>query len=711
MYFTAPNLVTLAVVPAEPWTFAPTEKITPQIRDDKTTRQNWYRNLETRHCFYTMLEGVNSNQRISKENPPHAIHGFVADYDIRLPAERVQEAIREMEVKPTRIETSLGGNFRLVWELESPLLVDGRDFCIAIMQAAHKWLRLGLLPELDRKAFEETTRLYCNGCQWQETGHGRIPVSKSQAFFVECGRKFQFPETEEGEIPLDVVEKGLKEKYPTFDWPAEFAVESPGPTFWIADSVSPLSAIVKPGGMFTFAAHAAKPFYSWGDLLGKEFIQNFQETAIAQATHEIWWDSKRFWLRKNGIYVSLDRTELLSYLKVTCRLSDRKVRGGVSPMDSAVEHIYRHQSVNGAAPFVFVRSGLYYHDGLRKLNTWTGKPMEPASGSQQWGAQGNFPALSSWLDQLLSTPEQLAHLLAWAKYFFTAAINYEPLPGPNVVMMGVAGIGKTFCFRNVIGPVVGGFVDASNYLVEGNSFNSELFHCALWCLDDDAPSTSPSAQARLAAMLKKSAANQQHLCNAKFERATMVGWAGRIACTTNLDFVSMKIIGPLDDTSLDKTSLYRCNPTPTFQFPSRRDWASTVTGELPFFMRYAVDHTPPDFVRVDRRWGYSSYHEPTLLERTSQSSPSSSFREVVIEFFVQWFQDNAEIPFWEGPTSSLLRMLMATQCNDTILKHLKLEQIGRYMEQLQREGVYRIESRTGAHGIRLWRFHRHDFAG
>ena len=36
-----------------------------------------------------------------------------------------------MEVKPTWIEISLGGNFRLVWVLQQPIPVEDRDFCTA----------------------------------------------------------------------------------------------------------------------------------------------------------------------------------------------------------------------------------------------------------------------------------------------------------------------------------------------------------------------------------------------------------------------------------------------------------------------------------------------------------------------------------------------------------------------------------------------------
>jgi hypothetical protein len=707
-FFAAPNLVTLAVAETEPWTFVPSEPLTAQIRGDKESRQDFYQNAATKHNFYTMLEANTPNQRVSKENPPRLLHGFVADYDIKIPAERIAEAIKAMPFKPAFIEQSLGGNFRLVWSLESPLPVESRDFCTYILQKAHDWLGLGLLPGLDRKAFEETSRLYCNGCQWEQTGAPPIPVAAAQAFFVDCGKGFRFNAGDDAQVPLDVVEKALREKYPNFDWPGSFDLESQGPTFWIPESVSTQSAIVKPGGIFTFAAHASKPFYSWGDLLGKDFTDKFQADSVAKATADIWWDSQSFWRRKGGIYFPLGKEELVTYFKVSCRLSSKPGQNGISPIDAALDHIYNHQHVSGAAPAVFQKPGLILVGLDRRLNTYMNKPVEPAVGTQPWGALGRFPTLSEWLDCFFDPANQLVHMKAWFKHFYQSAFYWDPQPGQNFFLMGGAGTGKTFYNREIVGYAVGGYADASEFIVHGSQFNSQVLCYGHWTLDDDSPTNSPQAQMRAQAMFKKVAANQQMMRNAKYEKAAMVSWSGRIGCTTNLDFVSSRLVGPLDNSSLDKTCLFKCHKESKFKFPSRNEWLKIARQELPFLLRHLLDWEPPPEVERCARFGYKAFQEPSLLDRNKQTSPAASLKEVLIEFMIQWFKDNEEEPFWEGSVSTLLRQLLFSNGNEIILRSLKLEQISRYLEQIQREGSFRAEDRQGSHNVRLWRFYRHD---
>lgn len=705
-FFATESLVKQSLQPCEPWAFVPTETLSFQIRSNKEERQNWYQNTATKHNFYTAIEAVNATQRVSKENPPRSVGGFIADYDIKIPADRIAEAIKSMEIKPAYFETSLGGNFRLIWVLEKPLLVDDRAFCTFIQQEAHDWLRLGLLPGLDRKAFEETSRLYCNGCAWEEAGGGPIPAAKAQAFFVECGRKFRFKAGDDEMVPLDLVEKALRDRYPNFSWPGPFELETQGPSFWIADSVSPQSAILKPGGLFTFAAHAAKPFYTWSDLLGKEFTEKFQADAVAKATEDIWWDSKRFWRKIAGIYSSLDKAELMNYFKVSCRLSGKPGKSGASPIESALEHIYNHQRVLGVGPFVFRRPGIVIFDGERRLNTYSGVPVEPAAGPQVWGPSGNFPFISAWLDALFSPSIQLVHFLASFRHCYLSALNFDPHPGQNFFMMGGPGTGKTLCNREVWGTAVGGYVDASDFLVSGGVFNAHLMRKGHWTLDDDSPAGSAQSMTRVHMMFKKVAANQQFLCNAKYETSSMVEWMGRIGCTTNLDFLSSRIVGPLDSNSLDKTNLFRCQTISKIVFPARTELRQIIQTELPFLLRWTVDWEPPDFVERDPRYGYVAFHEKTLLDQTYQSSPTASFKEVLIEFLAKWFGDHPTDPYWEGTVSMLLREMLVSQNNEMVLRSVRLEQTSRYLEQVQREDSIKCEVLKGLHNTRIWRFYR-----
>lgn len=706
MFFYSVNLTERTVTSGtEPWDFKLIEDPGLQVRNDKESRQNWYRSIDTKHHFYTPIEAANPNQRASKENPARFLHGFVADYDLRIPQERVDESVKVMPIKPAWIERSLGGNVRLVWTFTRPLIIDSNEFCCYVLQEAVKWLHLDLLPGLDEPSFTDPNRLFCNGASWTNTKAGHIPEAKLQSFFVKCGKGYRFNEIEVN-VPLDVCEKALKEKYPTFVWPASFEPDTQGPTFWIPESTSPLSAILKKEGMFTFSAHAEKPFYSWVDLLGAQFVKDFAENSIAKATADIWWDGKRFWQRINGLYVSVDKEELRNYFKVDCRLSDKPGKEGVSMIDLALRHIYSQGRVSGAGPFTFRPAGLIIFMGQRKLNTYINKPILPATEETEWGPNGKFPFISLLLDNIFDPPSQRIFFLAWWKYFYTAAIMQTPLPGQNTFLMGGVGTGKTLINRQIVGKSVGGFVDATSYLIRGSQFNSEILEAPLWCVDDETMSESTLAQSNFAAMLKKSAANHEFSHNKKFEVSTMTEWMGRILCTTNLDYVSSRALGPMDNSALDKTNIFRCAAVSKIKFPARTDLIRIIDTELPFSLRWLLSWTPPEEVVRDERFGFKAYHETSLLEQAYHGSKAAPFKELLMEALEQEFAHNPEMTEWRGTVTQIIRMIITNPHNEVIYRSLRLEATARYLEMMQREGLIKCSVEMGANKTRVWIFPR-----
>lgn len=701
------HVLSKSVIPFEPWTFIPEMRVSDQIRHDKQSRQDFYRHVETKWNFYTPLEGSNPNQRISKEdNPPRAIHGLAADYDVKIPMERVKEVVAAMDIKPAWIETSLGGKVRLLWLFPRTLKIDGTDFCMFFLERALKWLRLDLLPGLDEGAFLDPTRLLCNGAVWESTGHGPISEVALQTFYVAAGREFRFVSTDPAEVPLDVVEAKIKEKFPNFSWPGEFALESQGPSFWVEGSTSSMSAIVKKDGMFTFSDHADKQFYSWGDILGTAFIKQHADNAIANATKEIYWDQKNFWRKKGGYYANVAMAELQNFFKVQCRLSSKPGKGGESQVDLALDHIYNVNSISGAGPFVFRTPGVLDYMGRPVLNTYIHRVMHPAAEPQVWGPSGNFPFLSLLLDALFDPEIQKHHFLAWWKHFYISAHTMTPMPGQNIYLMGGANIGKTFSNRALVGRSVGGFVDASEYLIGGSSFNSEMWEVPLWCVDDESIGENQQMQARFQAIWKKVAANQQFKCSKKFEIPLTIDWMGRIIATLNMDYVSSRLLGPMDNTSNDKTCVFKCAAVSRIVFPQRYDLAKIVDKELPCLLRWLLDWNPPDFVIRDVRYGYAAYHEPTLIDKAHQGSKSAPFKELLIEFLRNFFRDEKTATEWRGSATMMLRALQSDPHNESILRMLRLEQTNRYLEMIQREGLIQCKVETDEMKTRIWVFPR-----
>lgn len=708
MFWFSKNLTELTFHPAPPmpWDFSFAAPISDQVRKDKRARQDWYQSKATDHYFYTTIEAANPNMRPSKENPPRAIHAFAVDYDLKISPERIQEAIAEMPFKPAYVERSLGGNARLVWLLPRPIPVDTYDFCAFILERSIDWLALGLLPGLDEAAFKSPTRLLCNGCDWQATGQGPISATALQAFFVACGKEFRFKGPAEGiQMPLDVVETELKKRYPSFNWPVDFLPDSQGPTFWIPESTSPASAILKPEGIITFAAHASKPFYSWSDLLGAEFVKAYAVEAIAKATQDIYWDSKRFWKKKEGIYTALDAPELNNFFRVQCKLSVKPGAGGSSAIDTALDHIYNAGAVSGAGPFVFRPPGVINFMGRKVLNTYRNRAIQPAEGEAD---RDNFLFLAALLESMFDPTDQVNHFLAWWKHAYAAAVNEVPMPGQNIFLMGGAGVGKTLLNREIVGRSLGGHIDASNFLIRGESFNNQLFEVPLWCIDDETASESESTRQNFSAMLKKCTANSTHNHKKKFEVESMVEWLGRIFCTTNLDYVSSRLLGSMDNTSMDKTSLFRCSKEATFQFPSRLEVQAAILRELPYFLRWLLDWTPPEEVIPDMRFGYKSYHDPGLLEKSHQGSRSAPFKELLVESLMDYFENHPEKTEWRGSVTQVIRLLHVNPMNEYVIRTMRIEQASRYLEAIQREGLIKCTVESGDDKQRLWCFARKE---
>jgi hypothetical protein len=722
-FYAAESLVKKTVAPCEPWNYVPAQQVSLQIRHDKQSRQDWYRHVDTKWNFYTAIEAANPNQRISKDdNPPKLMHGFHVDIDVKIPRERVLEVIEAMKIKPAYIETSLGGNVRLVWIFSKPMRVNGYDFCVAILEEAKKWLRLKLLPGVDEGAFTDPTRLLCNGGVWEATGHGPIPENELQIFYVNVGREFRFISSDPAEVPLDLVEAKIKERFPNFSWPSDFVEESQGPSFWVPGSTSAMSAIVKREGMFTFSDHADKQFYSWGDILGVEFIKQHADNAIANATKDIYWDQKNFWRKKNGIYAMVGMTELQNFFRVQCRLSAKPGKSGQSQIDTALDHIYNANHIIGAGPFVFQQPGLMEYMGRPVLNTYVHRAVIPASGKQEWGPNGNFPLLSAHFDVLYDPEFQKTFFLAWYKHLYISAHTMMPRPGQNVFLMGGPDIGKTLTSRAIVGRSVGGFVDGCDHLLAGSAFNSEMYEVPLWCIDDEIVGENSQLQSKFQAICKKSAANQQFKFSKKYEVPLTVDWMGRIFVTTNLDYTSSRMLGPQDNSAIDKTNVFRGASEGRLIFPERYELARIIERELPYFLRWLLDWEPPQIVgagaehiiengvvlHVARhvRFGYRSYQEPSLVDKAVQGSKVAPFKELLVVALHNYFDQNKNATEWRGMVTQLLQLLSSNPLNDSVMRSLRLEQTNRYLELIQREGLIKCTVDTVAAKMRVWVFPR-----
>ncbi len=694
-----------------PWDFVFTETITDLMRTNKKARDAWYHDPSTRHQFYTMIEPVNPNLRPSQENPPHAIRGFPFDYDnIKLTDERINEVIAAMKLKPSRVERSLGGFTRMIFNLEVPLIVGySPEFCTFVQMKAVEWLGAHALPGLDEGAATTFSRLLCNGGVWRDTGFGPIPKSDVQAFFVKCGLEFfsKVSGVNETTVPLDIAEKALREKFPSMTWPSDFVLDSSGPTFWVPDSTSPMSAIVKKEGMFTFSDHAPEKFASWTKLLGAEFVSKFAGESMAKATEGIYYDSKNYYHQVDGVWSIMPLDELLTFFKVSCRLSARADKDGLSPIDKAKRHIHTMSRIRGAVPVVGHTPGLLRDDVIGTvINTWENHIIQPAPFDILVPTVEDYWFIEGVTDCLFPPDEeQTAHFKAWSHYAYKCAVTMNPQPGQVIYLGGEHNSGKTLICRNIIGTACGGYIDAGPHIVDNNSrWNDEMFIRGFWCIDDDTCLTDSAKLQKVQAILKKYAANNLFNVNTRYQTTVRTKWAGRITITINLDFLSAKMIGNLDNSSGDKVSLFKCSNKKKFEFPTRPETLHHLKRELPIWCRRTLEYVPPSYVKVDNRYGFESFHHPDMLQRAKQTDTASAFRELLIGVFRQYFADHPDKLKWEGTSVQLTQLINSNPMNESVTRAHRMEQFPRYLERFERSADLGCKVRTGEQGERIWSF-------
>lgn len=707
MFFATKNTVTQTVEACIPWEFKATETITLQIRKVKEDRQEWYRTAATQHCFYTGIEGVNNTHRVSnKENPPEFIHAFVADYDVAISDARIAEIINDMPIKPTWVETSLGGNRRFIFLLEEKIRVSGSvEFTIALLTEAKKWLSLDLAPCLDEQAFLDPCRLYCNGCVWVNHTHPPIPIKKAQALVVKVAKAQSFLKQVKSEeiIPLDIILPELKRRFPNFSWPSDFIVGSQGPSFWIPESKSPMSAMVKEGGMLSFSAHAVKLFHKWSELLGADFTKDYIEDVVTKATKDIFFDGKVYYMKDlEGFFRWREKSEMEEFWRTDFRVS-AKSTDGPSQLSMVRLYVYKHARVDAAVPVVMRRPGPLTVNGSRVLNIYRYKPILPAEGPQLWGPSGMFPISSAMFDNIFNPKTQLDYFLAWWKRLYEMALAWDPYPIQYSYFLGGPGIGKTLMNRFYVGMSLGSFVDACDYLMHGNTFNSQLYHSPYWALDDEAPVHGRTA--KFHAALKKMVANDSHMSNEKFKVAGMTEWRGGIGITGNLDEISLSIVGSLEGSVLDKTNLFRCveafDPN-VFVFPARKEMEEIRKRELPYLLKWVLDWKVPEHALKDSRYGNKAYQEPELLSRVQQTSRVNPFKETLVGLLHMFFNTHPEAEEWRGGIRELTQLIQSDPVHSLMDRRLDSSSINLSMERVSREGILKVTTVEGEMKTRIW---------
>lgn len=700
-----------------PWEWNRIDLVPPECFSDKAARDAWINRPSTRYHVYSPYQGVFKTRRVTgqdgdESNPPVLMFFLAVDCDVLMTYEEALKYIAGFSIKPQWFEQTLSGHGRFIWIFEVPLRFPNAAFAKRFQRFWKDFLPLNKLPGVDEGALTTVSRQYTNGARWTKLSDDVIPESTLRGFFLKVSEHFNWKQRELGKVAnLAEIKTELAKRYPRFaEWPGEFALESQGPTFWVEGSLSPKSAIVHETGIFTFSDHAAKPFYSWPELVGKEFCEQSENTRLGDAVKGIYYDGQKYFYQDmDGAWQDSVVENVRRKLVVENRLSTKMVDGEPSELDRALNHITMHNRVDLAQSCPFYPKGVFYRHGKKILNMHTRDVIQPAAEDSVWGKDGKFPVLSAFLDDALTSREQLDLVLARWKREYVGCLNRCPEQGQGLIICGDAGLGKTFLSRALIGYSLGGFAEAGSYFTSSDGFNSELFDVALWVVDDGTSLSSDLVHRIFSEKLKQSVANGEHRCNEKFRKAGMNTWEHLIILTCNRDPESLRGIPSLDISSRDKLIIVLMNPDSKFVFPPKHEMQGIIEREMPYLLRWLINWVVPAHVTegADSRFGIRSYCEPSLLRAANQSTQTNGFYELLTKWLREHFFAENDAAYWEG-TSTDLRLAMS---NDPLFAELlrgyKQEQFGRLLAQIQSKGMLKMTINDLEHE-RTWRIERDE---
>lgn len=641
----------------------------------------WGQNPQTEYCYYSTLSGANPDIRISKDNPPKTVQGFVMDYDALLGKPSMDEILARCnpDIKPCWFSNTYSGGGRLLFAFGAELPWFGKDFWKKFVKKFVKEARIKqLLPGYDEKSTEET-RYFALGTGWKELG-GK-PISKSLLYYwVEQVSNTVDWKTGQVFIPMEKIREELESRFPG-KWAGEFDLGRRGCRFWDESASNPTAAIVREGGMQCFTGDQA--FVPWTQIFGRQFVEQYQADRIGSAVGEIWFDGREYWrqFEIDQVWRPVNRVDIMLHLKEKFGLAsvkDKEAQEDNSEVNRALHVLQDKKRVDGAIPIVGWPSGIVHYHKQRYLNTNRIRPLEPRTGNLEELAAG-CPFILGFLKDFFDPVNCLDYYLAWLQRGYLSFLNNKPASGQICIIAGEPGTGKTLLGTGIAGPLLGGHCEATEFMQGNTSWNKDLLGYFFWVIDDSTPSADLNKHRKFSANLKKFAANLDFQYNAKFKDNHMIPWRGRVTILCNADAESMRVLPDTDQSLLDKVMMFKVRSTDR-KFPG--DLNGVLGRELPYFAGYLAAWEAPGRVLGGQRYGIECFHHPELLETARDGTQSSSFLGLLRIFLREWDRNKD----WTGSSTQLLHQMSMLESFGKLLGEYNSVKVGRCLNQLQGQG-------------------------
>lgn len=656
---------------------------------DKNSFLMWSHNAATDHVFYSLVEPATPSLRTDRDNPARLLHGVVADFDCRIDRDTLLKGIAKApaDYPVAYASSTFSGGARLLWLFENPVALFGGEHTKQLLLALMKELNVKkLLAGLDTTAFIAPTQYYELGTDWIAANpDARISRKLVEYLSFKAAQK-QDVSTLGPSIPIEVVAAEIERRFPG-RWQGPFVVGARGPRFWDSTARNPEGAWVRDTGVFAFTGEGR--FLPWAEILGRDFVQKFEQDRISAAVQDCYYDYRlnRYWRRNGGEWTS-DNADVFCRDLVNGGLNPVKRTGSLqSEVQRAQHYVEKNCRIDGVAPFLFRDKVIVEFENKRYLNVSRVRPVQPKErGGVSWG--DGFPWIAKFLELLFPDHTQRSVFLGWLARFYVGAINNSPTRGHILVVVGPPGAGKGFLTDIIVGGLMGGVAVAETYLTGKDQFNAPLFESPVWAVGDALSGKDRSDHKVWSEKLKSFAANFKHTCRDMHRAPVTVECYSRIVVSMNEDEDSIEMLPGLEKSADDKFIFLLSGSTKgEIDFSDIERSRAAARSELADFGAFLRDYRLPDEFRGEDRYGVVAYKHPKLKQRAADNSPVAAFVDVLDYWRSLHFRtsDDAE---WTGGAIDLLRELHEGDG----LEYCKREfssprQVGRYLAQAARREI------------------------
>lgn len=637
MFFALENLRSGNAFPVEkPWEYeskAPYEL-------EKADFVVWEQRTDTVHRFLKGVEGLVPGLRVDESNPPSHLHALIADYDGMAPDNPLDLLIKRAPkdcILPEWIGISRGRKPRLIWTYESPIAVTGKEHGTQLQKVIGAQVKASkMFAELDPASFDMTTYFEI-GREWMRVPGGKpIPTILLNWWDYEMFSRMQQKVKRSYNIPFDKIAEEVELRWP--GRVAKFAPREHCLRFWAPESDNKTGCMIYEGGVRVYVPHD-KPFMTWADIFGKNFVDSWQAEKYGDLVSNCYWDTtkKQFWTHweDDNSFHDWDVNGFKGKLATMGILDIRGKGEDSSPANTLMTSIRDRNRVSAAMHYLWHKPGVVVKDnGQRILNITTLRPSEPGAPLcapklpwENTDVRKAFPFIHRLLTcMFLNETEfqavcrgddepnwQLRYLLAWMASYYQRSYNYQPCQGPALFLCGPTGKGKTLFSRVVMSTLMRGFTNAAPYFTGAQDWTNDLLDVGVLSIDDDEGALTSRVRTTFQSRVKQYVANASIYMNGKWMANGTVPLLNRLVVTLNEDLISRQILPPLDNNSHDKISFLQCGNARFDLFGDiLEENAMRIRQEMPAFARWLIEHEIPVDLR-SKRFGVISKHHDDLL--------------------------------------------------------------------------------------------------